>query len=348
MTQERTEQATAQKLRKARKEGQAPQARDFVTTAVTVLGFAALLFMADDVGARFESITRSAMTLAFAPDFPQAAARLGAEIGQAALAVLAPLGLLALLIAPLATVAGQGGFTPRPFKLRFEALDPVKNAQQKFSKQNLFELLKALIRFAAILALMLWLMRDRIGALFMSPFCGLDCGAALALDAATSLVALIFAVMAVLAVIDLLLQRRFFKEQQKMSKEEVKREHKEMEGDPQMKGARKSVARRALSVTVEEGADHATAVLVDGTGRAVAVIAAAPAPGEAAKATVALAAAGSAAEQLVAAANARRKPVVTDPSLIAPLMGLTGYQPVVDPALAERLVGRLRGAGALG
>lgn len=348
MSQEKTEKATAHRLKKARQEGQAPQARDFVTTLVTVLGFVALLLTADSFGARFTLLARSAIDHAFAPDFRVSSVALSVEIGQAALDILAPLALVALIVAPLATFAGQGGFTPKPFKIRFEALDPIKNAQQKFSKQNFFELLKTLIRFAAILALMLWIMRAQFGALFMTVFCGLDCGASVALDSATLLVAAIFAVMAVLALVDLLLQRRFYEDQMKMSKEEVKREHKETEGDPQMKSARKAVARRVMAVTITEAADYATALIVDGAGRAVAVIAGAPEPGEAIRVTVALAASGSAAEQLLAAVNARRKPVVTDPRLAAPLMGLSGLQPVVDPALSAAVAGRLRGAGALG
>ncbi len=348
MSQEKTEKATAHRLQKARKDGQAPQARDFVTTLVTVLGFVALLMTADSFGARFSLLAQSAVTHAFEPDFRGASLALAAEIGQAALEILAPLALVALIVAPLATFAGQGGFTPKPFKLRFEALNPVANAKQKFSKQNFFELLKALIRFAAILGLMVWLMREQMGALFMTVFCGLDCGASVALDTATLLVAAIFAVMAVLAMVDLMLQRRFFEDQMKMSKEDVKREHKEMEGDPQMKSARKSASRRALSVTIEDAADYATALIVDGAGRAVAVIAGAPEPGEDIRVTVALAASGSAAEQLTAAINGRLKAVVTDPALVSPLMGLSGLQPVVDPDLANRVAARLKGAGALG
>lgn len=343
--QEKTEQATAHRLRKARRDGEAPQSRDFVTTTVSVLGFLALLWMLGPLGAQFVTLTRDAIAGAFAPEFEPAARSLAASAGGAAVDVLAPLALIALLAAPVASFVAQGGFTPRPFKLRPEVLNPIANAGQKLSKQNFFELLKTLVRFAVILGLMVLLFRSWIGPLFLSPFCGLDCAMTLALDAATMLALSIFAAMAVLALLDLAAQRRFFADRMKMSKDELRREQKDTQGDPKMKAARLGVARRVLTVTPEEAADYATAVLRDGEGRAAAVIVGQDETTGQLVVTVALAGTGALARSLMTAAHAHGKPIVGEAALPAALQGYTGLQPVPDPDLRDAVAAALKRAG---
>jgi type III secretion protein U len=72
-------------------------------------------------------------------------------------------------------------------------------------------------------------------------------------------------------VLDFVVQRLIFLKEQKMSMDEVKREYKEMEGDPQIKGERKAIAREIAMSDPKPAVQTATAVVVNPTHYAVAL-----------------------------------------------------------------------------
>ncbi len=343
MTQEKTEAPTPHKLKKAREEGDAPQAKDFVTTSVTVLGFAIILAFGGLFGAQLIAFTRRTLQGGFAPEFQTALAGAAADAATVFVTLLAPFAISALVAAPLATLIGQGGITLAKYKLKFDAFSPAKNLQQRFSKQNLIEFLKALLRFTVIIAIFIIVLREGLAVLFLTVFCTLDCSAAVARDMATFFVALVFGVMFVLAFLDLLIQRALWTQKQKMTPEELKREHKELDGDPILKSARKSLAKRLTATTLEEAVSYSAIMFVDGSGRAVGVYHSLER--EDPEVVVTLGGAGSLAEALVARANADGAPVVADPRLVAAFIGLSGMQPVADAELKAAVTRRLIAAG---
>lgn len=343
MSQEKTEQPTSHKLRKALEEGDAPQSKDFVTTSVTVLGFSILLGFGGLFGAYLMVYTQRILRAGFAPDFQTALAAAASESGEVFITLLAPFTLSALVAAPLATVLGQGGLHMAKYKLKFEALDPVKNLGQRFSTQNLIEFVKALLRFTVIVAIFVFVIREGAPILLLTPFCGLDCASAVARDMALLFVAIVFAVMFLMAFLDLLIQRAIWIKKQKMTPEEIKREHKELDGDPMMKGARKSMARRLTAVTLEEAVAYAGVLFEDGDGRAVAVYHSFSR--EDPNVAVTLGGAGELAQSLLTRARAEGVTVIRDAEMVAACIGLSGMQPVEDPALKATITARMLKAG---
>lgn len=347
MSQEKTEQPTDHKLRKAREDGDAPQTKDFVSTAVSALGLSVLLGLAGVLGAQIIGLVRRSAQGGFdAAAFETILARGAQDALTVFLTVIAPFAAAAIMIAPLATAVGQGGLTLAKYKLKFEAFSPAKNFQQRFSKQALIEFLKAVLRFAIIIAVFVFVVLEAAPVLMLSVFCGLDCASEVARDVGVFYVAIVFAIMVALALMDILLQRALWRQKQKMTPEEVKREHKELEGDPLMKRERKSLAQRLVSVTPDEAIDYASVVFVDNAGRAVAVYCSDD-PADPAV-TVLLGGAGAAAQRLVTRAEAEGVPVVPDARLTAATIGLSGMTAVEDPRLKAAIFERIVDAGVAG
>lgn len=344
MSEEKTEQPTPHKLKKAREAGEVPQTKDFVTTFVTVLGFGILLGMGGVFGTNLSAFTQRAAEVGFRGDFTASLTAITADATTLFITILAPFCLAALVAAPLATVIGQGGLVFAKYKLKFDALNPASNLKQRFSKQNLIEFIKALVRFGLIIAVFVYVIREAVPTLLLSVFCTLECASDIARNTGFFFVSVVFGVMFILALIDLLIQRSLWKEKQKMTPDEVKREHKELEGDPAVKSERKAFGRRLTAVTLEEAIDYAAAVFVDGNGRAVAIYHSFERENPAVAVT--LGGAGSLAVSLISRANQEGAPIILEPKIVSLTIGLSGMQAVGNPALKEMITKKLLAQGA--
>ena len=271
--QERTLPASEKKIRKARREGQVARSRDLGHLLV-VGGGGALLVVAlpqlTDWSARL-----LASGLRFDLQALSQADAMTRHLGMltwAWMVVLLPLGALGILLVVGASLASGGwNFTWQPLAPNFGKLNPLAGLGRMVSAQHLGDLAKACL-LALLLGvaggLWLWLHLGQFhDALAMPlPTALAHTGGAL-LDGLMLLVI----VLALFAVIDVPLQRRMLANRLKMSHQEAKQEHKEAEGNVEMKGRIKSRMREMSRKRMLAAVPKADLVVMNPTHYAVAL-----------------------------------------------------------------------------
>ena len=255
---EKTEDPTPRRLSQAREEGQVPQSRELSTFLVTMTGVASIWVLGEWLSERMFGIVRRAFTLTRDEvfDTSEMASMLG-RLGSEAVLMLMP--LFAVLL--LASVAGPlmlGGFVVAPKVLRLDPtrMDPLKGLERMFSVHGLAELVKAILKAGLVGGVgswVMWMQSDMLFSLLSQPLTtGMNSFAQLVLVSAL----LITASLALLALLDVPFQLWQYHRRLRMSKEEVRKEAKETEGDPQIKarirGMQREMARRRMMTQVPE------------------------------------------------------------------------------------------------
>ncbi len=244
---EKTEPPSPKRLEQAREEGQVARSPELGTFAVMATGVAALWLLGDRVAEGMWSVMRAAMSFdrvaAFGDRSP--IERLG-EQGVAALQVLWPvLGVLAISAVIGALLMNGWLFTFKALEPKLSRLNPLKGFQRMFSLPSLVELGKAIAKatlIGGLAALALYIHADAFLGLASEPS-GAALGHAVRLLAVV--VATVVIGLAVIAAIDVPYQIWNHRRKLRMTKDEVKRERKEQEGDPLLKSRIRSLQREA-------------------------------------------------------------------------------------------------------
>lgn len=250
--QEKTEEPTARRLEKSREEGQVARSRE-LTTFVILFGGVLMLW---SMGSSLYNNLGLMMEQAFSFERLQVSEagpmlQNVLELGQVALLSLLPLFAVMLLLA-LVAPALLGGWvvSVKAMAPKFEKLNPLKGLKRIFSSQALAELGKAIAKtllVGSVLTLFLWQQRQSFMRL-MSLEVKEALGEAMGLAALACL--LMILTLIVVVAFDVPYQMFTHTKKLRMSKEEVKRENKETEGDPFVKGKirqqQQAMARRRM------------------------------------------------------------------------------------------------------
>ncbi|MDE1144626.1 MAG: type III secretion system export apparatus subunit SctU [Paraburkholderia tropica] len=248
MSEEKTEQPTAKKLKDARKEGQVSRSSD-LTDAISMAAVVVLLAAS---ASQLSDIFRAVMTLAL--DFvhgDHSIVNMQTQlytIGGLALKASVPIACAAALAAVAAGI-GQVGLqiATKPVTPNLNAVSPGAGLKRIFSIRTVIESVKMVVKAAIIFAVMWmtikWLFPLIVGSLYQ-PLPGLT---RMFWDMLLKLLMVASAVFVLIGAADVKLQQFMFLKKMKMSKDEVKREHKNQEGDPRIKGERRRLAREILN-----------------------------------------------------------------------------------------------------
>lgn len=271
--QDRNLPASERKLRKAREDGQVARSRDLGHFLIVAGGIAVVMVASPWMTGWMLDLM--AAELRFGVTDLQQTARMGERLTGAVakfLAVTVPLGIVVAGVATLgAVLSGGWNWTMKAMAPKFSKMNPIKGLGQLFSKDNLIQALKA-----SLLAIIL----GTIGALYL--YQQLDAfpavlGVALpaAVGRATELIvwglALLLLALGAFAAIDVPLQRHLLKNRLKMSHREVKDEHKELEGNQEVKAKVKAVMREAVKRRMIAAVPKADLVVMNPTHYAVAL-----------------------------------------------------------------------------
>jgi flagellar biosynthesis protein FlhB len=253
---EKTESATPRRLRKAREEGQIARSRELSTFALLAAGFFGVWGMSDSIGEHLQAMLRAAFTFDHAGAFETHRMMIGAGAASreglyALLPILAVTGAAALL-APMALGGWQ--LSTKGLEPKFERLNPIAGLGKIFSINGPIQLAMSLAKTLVVGIIggtAIWNRREEILALATQPL-------HLALANTVHLIAvccgMTVAGMFVVAALDVPYQLWQFHKKLRMSKEEVKREHRESEGDPHVKGRirqqQRAIARRRMMTQV--------------------------------------------------------------------------------------------------
>lgn len=243
---ERTEEATPRRREEARNEGRFAKSQE-LSTAASLLGSALVLSAATPMLGRalldlFGSSLASLHTVT--PTAEGAATLFRVAAGKTAAATAALLASLAASGLALSALQAKGTFTLKPLEPKFDKLNPVTNAKNLVSPKQLVELVKSLAKLVLVGAAVYGSLKHAMpeaAALVQQEPLGL---AAFVKRYTVRLLMTAGGSYLALAVADYLWQWWQFEKGLRMSKEEVKQEYKESEGDPHIKGRRKQIARQ--------------------------------------------------------------------------------------------------------
>lgn len=270
---EKTEKATPKKRQDSRKKGQVAKSQD-VTTAVSLLALFGFLF----VGASFigkgilHLFQHSLQYYLFMPVTEANLKVIVLEIMEQLIYILGPIMLVALLAGVAANYL-QVGFllTGEPLKPKLEKLDPIKGFKRIFAVRALVELLKSMLKISfvgAITFFILWVNIEEVLKLsFKSVGDALKTVGTLTLQmGAAASAALLF-----LALLDFLYQKYDFEKSIRMSKQDIKDEYKNIEGDPLIKSKIKQRQREMAMSRMMQEVPQADVVITNPTHYAIAL-----------------------------------------------------------------------------
>jgi flagellar biosynthesis protein FlhB len=270
---ERSEAPTPRRIEQAREEGELARSRELTTFAVLVAGGGALWFTSAELLGRFSRLFRHGMQwereAAF--DVNLMLARLASSAVESALALAPVLALIALaaLMAPL--LVNGWLISAKPLVPDFARLSPLRGMKRMFSVTSLTELAKALAKaglVAAVAAAVIWHQQARVLSLASQ---SLELAVAnLGVVLATSFFAVAGA-LALIALADVPYQLWEQTRKLRMTKDEVRRETKETEGDPHLKARIRTVQREVARRRMMSEVPRADVVVVNPTRYAVAL-----------------------------------------------------------------------------
>lgn len=265
--------ATERKIGKARKEGQVARSRDLGHFVAFAGGGALIVALVRPLTDWLTALLGRGLRFdhALVSD-PQAMTQRLADLGWQMLALVLPLGAVLALVAVAASVLSGGwNLTLKPLQPKFSKLNPISGLGRMFSKQQLVPTLKACGLALLLFALGGWYLQAHLQDFTML----LARPLAAALDGAGQMLLdgllLAVGVLALFALVDVPLQRWLLAENLKMSHQEVKQEHKEVEGNAEVKGKMKAMMRQRARKRMLAAVPGADIVVMNPTHFAVAL-----------------------------------------------------------------------------
>ena len=271
--QERTEQPSEKRLRESREKGDVPRSRDLSGALVVLAGVAALMNGGERALLHARQIY--ALGLDYSRDALFSDALPGRVLGLAvreALALFAPVAiatLLAVFAAPL--LVGGISFSGQALVPKFERLDPISGLGKIFAMRGLVELGKALVKLALIGAVLVFVLHSWQDELQATGRGAVMFGIAHAI-ALLGRAALWFGVvLGLIGGADAMYQKFDYAKRQRMTKQELRDESKESEGNPELKGRIRQVQHEMSRKRMMQELPKADVVVVNPTHFAVAL-----------------------------------------------------------------------------
>jgi flagellar biosynthetic protein FlhB len=267
----KTEQATPRRRLKAREQGQVTRSRDLSSVLAMLAVVGVTILMARQGAGHWIAFFRSTLDSA-ATDSIQPNGPLLFWTSVEVLRWVVPI-LLSALVVSLAVSLAQGGFVfaPEALSLKFERLSPASRLKQMFSLTALSTVLKSLLPFSAILWVGTQCVRSHWGAILLSSYIGPRVLASLVGSMILEVGWKSSLILLVWAAVDYLLQ--WFKSEGdlKMSRQEIREEMKESDGNPASKARMRRIQRQSRRRQMIQAAETATVVVTNPTHYAVAL-----------------------------------------------------------------------------
>ena len=234
---EKTEEPTAKRRNDARQKGQVARSQELSGAFVLLAGFFVMRALGSTILAEIETYTVHIYANMNQTIDAETVMRLIID-GMIVLAKTAFPVMIAILVMGLAINFYQVGFmfTTEPLSFKLDKLNPITGFGRIFSKRSVVELMKSLLKIAIIGAFLYVYLSGEI--MHMPEFIYLDLKSSMARmgDIIFSLVFQIIIVYFIMAAADFAYQKWQTTQDLKMSKQDIKEEFKQTEGDPQIKG----------------------------------------------------------------------------------------------------------------
>lgn len=264
--QEKTEKATPRKKQKAREKGQIARSRELISMASTA-GMVLMFYFSGNVFiSKIEEMMRKLLGFQYGRN-PEIALKFALS---EMMWILMPFLGVAFTFALFAG-ALQGGFVLRPLNMEFERLNPLEGIKRLFSRTGVVEFFKSLFKFIIGGFVMYLILKSLMKFLPFTSFLEVQEIAPVAGKVLFKAILIIFITFFIFAIIDYFYQRWNFERSLRMTREEVKQEFKETEGDPIVKSRIRSIQRELARKRMMQEVPKATVIITNPTHLAVAL-----------------------------------------------------------------------------
>jgi flagellar biosynthetic protein FlhB len=271
MADNKTEKATPRRRDKVRREGKVPRSRE-LSSALALMGVICLLYWSKPGWVeQWHDLMDRLLKTALQGDI-NASSTVLSWTGMTALKWIAPATIMAFGIAVMVQF-GQGGivFVPAAIAPKFTKLNPAQNVKQLFSLAGYSRMLKSLVPLAAVIYISFLIIDDRWQTIVHASAAGLASLPNVLVGSAWEIGWKCAFIFALWSVVDYILQRRKFENDLKMSKQEIRDESKETEGNPQAKGRIRKLQRQLRKRRMLQDVKKAAVIITNPTHFAVAL-----------------------------------------------------------------------------
>ncbi|KGD93136.1 flagellar biosynthesis protein FlhB [Achromobacter sp. RTa] len=270
---EKTEAASPRRLEKAREEGQIARSRELGTFMMLAAGVGAIWAGGASLYRSLSGVLRNGLGFdqRIVADPGVMVERAVDGFGQILLVLLPIFGLLAVVAVLSSVLLGGIVISGKPLQFNFSKLSPVSGLKRMFSSQTVVELIKALAKAALVGGVAVWVIwryhDDMLSLMHVAPSAALT----KALTLVAMCCAFIVASLLVIVLLDVPWQIWSHLKKLRMSKEDVRQEHKESEGDPHVKARIRQQQRQAARRRMMSEVPKADVVVTNPTHYAVAL-----------------------------------------------------------------------------
>ncbi|MCR4716932.1 MAG: flagellar biosynthesis protein FlhB [Lachnospiraceae bacterium] len=273
---EKTEEPTAKKKEDARKDGQVPKSTE-INTAILMLAFFLYLkfavgWMGNKIIAMFPLAYGKFNTYVSEPIETLRYHQLVFDFAKNIIIILAPVMILGVAISFLANrLQFSWKITFKPMKPKLSKINPISGLKRIFSSRTLIQFLMSVLKIVVIVYVVYDTLKDKWPLLFNFYDMGIWGAVATIGDLVIDLGIKISLYLLVISFIDLIYQRWKNHQDMMMSKQDVKDEYKNQEGDPQVKGRIKQKQREMSRMRMMKAVPQADVIITNPTHYAVAI-----------------------------------------------------------------------------
>lgn len=261
-SEEKTLPASDKKLRDARKKGQVSSSRDLISGFGLLAMIVYLLFAWSTIRDRILALIDLVGRLPLEPF--AVAWRMGIETTLQILwlTILPAVGILVVTSVVIGIVGTLGPvFSFETVKPNFEHINPVSGLKRLFSMRSVVEFAKSLVKVTILGTVLFFVLRSWLQVMFHTPNCGEECLTPIIIAALKPIVAVAALAFILIGIMDVSLQRWLFRRDMRMTKTEMKRERKDQEGDPQIRGQLRRDRQEMARFSVKVGLPQSTVVI---------------------------------------------------------------------------------------
>ncbi len=272
MSDEKTEEPTEQKLDEARRKGESPRSQDVNAAAGLLTGTLCLSAGAPAAAEHLRRLFAHAIDQGLLVRDDSAAFAQAFDLVLEGLWITLPFVATAVATGFVASFAQTGlNISFDPLTPNFDKFNPAEGVKRLISVKSLIELGKSVLK-AVFVAAVVW--KISVGLVPLLVGAGTQTPLAISQIAWTAMLQLFFGALVAFLVfgpLDFAIQKWHFVKDHRMSKDEIKREYKENEGDPMVKGQRKQIAYEIANASPKARVPTASVVVTNPTHYAVAL-----------------------------------------------------------------------------
>lgn len=260
---DKSEAPTQKRLDDAKKKGQVAKSKEVVSAALIIGMFLYIILSANWY---IETIaTMIVSTIASINQPLNTAITNGSVTAFDTFATLTlPVLLIVVPIAILSNLLQTGPvFSLHPLKWEYQKIDPIKNIKNIFTKKSLMEIVKSVIKLIILGIVIFMTVKSAIADLVQIPSCGQDCITPVILSLLTTISLYTAVAFALVGVLDFFFQRHEFQKSMRMNMDEIRKEYKEQEGDPEIKGKRKELHQEIINEEPKRAVEDSTVLVTN-------------------------------------------------------------------------------------